>query len=66
MAEAKITVTLDLKEIQDAVIESAKRVLGGGTTGGCQVKFNYNDGEGSSSTKGQLESAVVQFSYQKK
>jgi hypothetical protein len=59
MAETNIIVTLDLKEIQDAVIETASKHLAQGQqTGSCRVEFGYDE-------QGKVTGSEVHFKYSK-
>jgi len=58
MAETNIIVTLDLKEVQDAVIETARKHLAQGQqTGSCRVEFFY--------VSDKLDRCEVHFKYSK-
>ena len=55
--KAEVRVTMDLKEIQDSIMATA-RTAAGANAGGSSVMFEYTEG-------GVLEAAVITFQHKK-
>lgn len=64
--KAEVRVTLELKEIREAIIECAKASIGGNTLGGSHVEFTYAREDTRDPDTEEISGAVVTFQHQKR
>jgi len=66
--DAKLIVTLELKEVQNAVIEAARTKIGDskGSGSGSSIRFCYNFTDADASDARVVTGAEVSFQYVKK